>query len=70
MSDANSVMSYLDNKIDEHREMMTRAVVKGGQVKDYAEYQRLCGVVQGLDFVKQIIADLAKRLETDPDDAD
>lgn len=69
MSDTNLVLSYLDDKIDDHRERQVEFILKGGQIRDFAEYQRLCGVIQGLDFAKQLIADLAKR-ELDGDDPD
>lgn len=69
MSDTNLVLSYLDDKLDDHRERQVEFILKGGQIKEFAEYQRLCGVIQGLDYAKQIIADLAKR-ELDSDDPD
>lgn len=36
--------------------------------KDIEEYRRLCGVIQGLTLAKDIIKDLAKRLEQDADE--
>jgi len=39
-----------------------------GAAKDYSEYQKLCGVIQGLDFAKELAQDLQKRMEKDDDD--
>jgi len=39
-----------------------------GGIKDFTEYHKLCGVIQGLTFAKETITGLAKRLETDDDE--
>jgi hypothetical protein len=39
-----------------------------GAAKDYSEYQKLCGIIQGLDFAKELSQDLQKRMEKDDDE--
>jgi hypothetical protein len=55
-------LDYVESKLNERRDQM-KETLASGVVKDYAEYQRLCGVISGLDFAIQTILDLAKRLE-------
>ena len=62
-----SAIAYLHGKLDEQAHIVSEHLTRGG-VKDYAEYQRLCGVIQGLSHAKQIIDDLAKRLEDGADE--
>jgi len=57
-----SVIDYLVSKVDEQRKIIEDHVVRGN-IKDFPEYQKLCGAIQGLDFTKQLLADLAKKLE-------
>lgn len=57
-----TALEYLTNQIREQREIVEDAVVDG-KVKDFSEYQRLCGVIQGLDYATQLIKDLARKLE-------
>ena len=57
-----SAVAYLTLKLDEQAQIVSEHLTRGG-VKDYAEYQKLCGVIQSLSHAKQIIDDLAKRLE-------
>lgn len=60
MRDYGDVASYLRSKLSERRDE-TEKFMGRGQVKDYAEYRQLCGLIQGLEFAEQLIADLAKR---------
>jgi hypothetical protein len=39
-----------------------------GAAKDYSEYQKLCGIIQGLDFAKELTQTLQKQMEKDDDD--
>ena len=55
-------LDYVESKLNERREQM-KETLASGVVKDYAEYQRLCGVISGLDFAIQTTSDLANRLE-------
>lgn len=55
-------LDYVESKLNERREQL-KETMASGVIKDYAEYQRLCGVVSGLDYAIQTASDLAKRLE-------
>jgi hypothetical protein len=50
------------------KQMELQEFIGNGTIKDFNEYHRLCGVIQGLTFAKEIITGLAKRLETDDDE--
>ena len=52
---------YLGSKLNEQRMLIIETMIQGKL--DEGEYRRLCGVLQGLDFAKNLINDLAKRLE-------
>ena len=58
----NTPLEYVESKLVERREQL-KETLASGVIKDYSEYQRLCGVISGLDYATQIILDLAKRLE-------
>jgi hypothetical protein len=62
-----SAVHYLQSKLDEERNTILEHIARGN-VSDFPEYQRLCGVIQGIALSKQIITDLAKRLEGDADE--
>jgi hypothetical protein len=51
----------LHNRLEEQREMVVGSITRGNL--SYDEYKRLCGSLQGLEFAKQMIIDLAKKLE-------
>jgi len=57
------ILSKLDERSDELQEFVAQ-----GTIKDFTEYHKLCGVIQGLTFAKETITGLAKRLETDDDE--
>ena len=52
---------YLGSKLDDQRTLIIETMIQGKL--EEGEYRRLCGVLQGLDFAKNLINDLAKRLE-------
>ena len=58
---------YIQSKIDERRTEIEQHLGRG-VAKDYSEYQKLCGVIQGLDFAKELTQDLQKRMEKDGDE--
>ena len=58
---------YIKSKIDERRIEIEQHLGRG-VAKDYGEYQKLCGVIQGLDFAKELTQDLQKRMEKDDDE--
>jgi hypothetical protein len=58
---------HLLSKLDEQCNTIVEHISRGN-VKDFSEYQRLCGVIQGINLSKQIVTDLAKRLEEGADE--
>lgn len=62
-----NALDYLIGKLNEEREVNSKFISGGGAI-DYADYTRLCGVIQGLDTARNLVTDLAKRLEEDPDE--
>ena len=58
---------YIKTKLDERRTEIEQHLGRCA-AKDYSEYQKLCGVIQGLDFAKELTQDLQKRMEKDDDD--
>ena len=57
----------LIQQVRDKRQQIVEAV-STNCAKDYSEYQRLCGTIQGLVFARELINDLAKRLETNDDE--
>ena len=62
-----SEFEYLQSKYDDRIKELSSFLAQG-TVKDIAEYQRICGVIQGLNIANELLLDLAKRLETDADE--
>jgi len=60
-------LDYINSKLDERRIEIEQHLGRG-TAKSFEEYQKLCGIVQGLDTAKQIVADLAQRMEQDEDE--
>ena len=60
-------LKFVISKLDERSTELQGFVAQGG-IKDFTEYHKLCGVIQGLTFAKETITGLAKRLETDDDE--
>ncbi len=63
----NDSLDYLSERIGEERKLIEQHLARGA-ASSFEEYQKLCGVIQGLDTTKQIITDLAKRMEQDNDE--
>lgn len=61
MNDDFSAFEYLHKHLDEQIERATTNVISGRATPE--EYHRLCGVVQGLNYAKELLKDLAKQLE-------
>ena len=55
-------LDVIDKKIREHELSMSSAITRGN-CKDFGEYQRVCGVIHGLNLVRQDIQDLRKHME-------
>ena len=64
---SDSSFEYLNDKLSE-RCVEIEQHLGSGAAKTYDEYQKLCGVIQGLDFAKELTQDLQKRIEKDDDD--
>ena len=60
-------LEYINSKLDERRTEIEQHLGRGA-AKDYSEYQKLCGIIQGLEFAKQTTLDLAQRMESDADE--
>lgn len=58
---------YLEKKLREHEEHVATALT-GGACKDFGEYQRICGVIHGLNLAKNEITDLRKKMEENETD--
>jgi hypothetical protein len=63
----NTPLDYINSKLDERRTEIEQFLGRGA-AKSYEEYQKLCGVIQGLEFAKQTTLDLAQRMENDADE--
>ena len=57
-------LDVLEKKINEHEQNMTIALIRGG-IKDFGEYQRICGVVYGLNLVRLDIQELRQTMENE-----
>ena len=54
----------LEKKINEHEERMTGSIIRGN-VKDFAEYQKICGIIYGLNLARLDIQELRQKTEND-----
>ena len=59
-----SALHHLLKEIAKER-VMKEVACSGGNLKDFAEYKNLCGVIQGLSLAESIIKDLVQKLEHD-----
>ena len=59
-------LQFIVSKLDE-RSTELREFVAQGAIKDFTEYHKLCGVIQGLTFAKETITGLVKRMEMEDD---
>lgn len=60
-SSSDTSFDYLVKEINDKIRGYSAAVIDGKL--DIHEYKRLCGVIQGLNFSKSLIEDLANKLE-------
>ena len=67
MTTQNQTLEYVDSKLNERRTEL-KDFLANGSLKDFNEYQKLCGVIQGLNLAENIIVDLAERQEKDADE--
>ena len=59
-------LGLLTKQIDAQIERVKDCMVE--QALEHPEYLRLRGLIQGLDYAKNIMTDLAKRMEHDADE--
>jgi len=57
-------LDVLEKKINEHEQNMTTALIRGN-IKDFGEYQRICGVIYGLNLARLDIQELRQTMEND-----
>ena len=57
-------LDALEKKINEHEERMTGSIIRGN-VKDFAEYQKICGIIYGLSLARLDIQELRQKTEND-----
>jgi len=62
-----TVFKVLFEKIDEEIESVSGAIANGS-AKTYDEYQKLCGVIKGLNAAKAHVEDLRRTTEEDYED--
>jgi hypothetical protein len=55
-------LNVLEKKLNEHEQNLTTALTRGG-IKDFGEYQRICGVIYGLNLARLDIQDLRQQME-------
>jgi hypothetical protein len=61
MDNIDTSFNFLIKAIEEQQELTSHAILSGNM--NESEYKRLCGVIQGLNFTKYLIKDLASKLE-------
>jgi hypothetical protein len=60
-------LNHLKEKLDE-RVLQIQDSLAEGSAKDYPEYTKTCGLVNGLLTARQMITDLEERLKETDDD--
>jgi hypothetical protein len=62
----NDVMTLLLKQMEENKQSAVMAVTRGN-VKDFAEYQSLCGRIRGIGDCQQLVRDMESRLQHQDD---
>lgn len=62
MNSDTQVLHHLIKEIAKER-VHREAACSGGNLKDFAEYKNLCGVIQGLSLAESMTKDLVQKLE-------
>ena len=60
-------LDLIEKKFAEHEQHYVTALTRGN-CKDFGEYQRICGVIHGLNLAKTELEDLRRKLEKSQDD--
>ena len=61
---SDNVLEYLRKAIREQMNEYTDPVA-GGACKEYSEYTKSCGIIEGLAIAERELLDLQKRIEED-----
>ena len=61
---SDNVLEYLRKAMREQRNEYTDHVA-GGACKEYSEYTKSCGIIEGLAIAERELLDLQKRIEED-----
>jgi hypothetical protein len=60
-------LDLIEKKFHEHEQHYVTALTRGN-CKDFGEYQRICGVIHGLNLAKTELEDLRRKLEKSQDE--
>jgi hypothetical protein len=60
-------LDLIEKKFNEHEQNYVTALTRGN-CKDFGEYQRICGVIHGLNLAKTELEDLRRKLEKSQDE--
>lgn len=60
-------LDLIEKKFAEHEQHYVTALTRGN-CKDFGEYQRICGVIHGLNLAKTELEDLRRKLEKSQDE--
>jgi|TARA_R110000868_G_scaffold25246_7_gene98538 hypothetical protein len=60
-------LDLIEKKLDDHEKHYGAALLRG-TCKDFGEYQRICGVIHGLNLAKTDLQDLRTKLEKQDND--
>jgi len=60
-------LDLIEKKFSEHEAQYVAALTRGN-CKDFGEYQRICGVIHGLNLAKNELEDLRRKLEKSQDE--
>jgi len=64
---ATTVFDVLNDKLTEQKRSSEEFLTSGGP-KDFAEYKKVCGVIQGLNIALREVGDLSRNNMEDEDD--
>lgn len=62
----NDIMSLLLKQMEEDKQSVVIAITRGN-IKDFAEYQSLCGRIRGISDCQQLVKDMESRLQRQDD---
>ena len=62
MSDTIRALAHVQKEIEKTR-LEQQEFVATGRAEDFGQYQKVCGVIRGLNLADHVINDLVQRLE-------